>query len=200
MTNFLHAVIGGVVIAFIGAFVACNIMFDIWKRKGKLAPEEINAPEISPDVPESALVAVMIGKFIGTEDMKDEMFARQDMGQTVAIEPSDGLVCAPVNGKIEMIFETGHAFGMRMSDGTGLLIHIGVDTVNLKGQGFTVLKKAGDTVKAGEPVVRVDLDVLKKAGYSSQTMIVITEPVNDDMKVAFTEFGKNVKRGEILNR
>ncbi|MBQ7593436.1 MAG: PTS glucose transporter subunit IIA, partial [Synergistaceae bacterium] len=122
------------------------------------------------------------------------------MGQTVAIEPSDGTVAAPVNGKIEMIFETGHAFGMRMSDGTGLLIHIGVDTVNLKGQGFTVLKKAGDVVKAGEPIVRVDLDVLKKAGYSAQTMIVITEPVDEDVKVAFTEFGKTVKRGDILNK
>lgn len=200
MTNFLNAVIGGVVIAFAGAFVSCNIMFDIWKRKGKLAPEEVNSPDTLPDVPDDAIVAVANGKFIGPDEMKDEMFARQDMGQTVAIEPSDGTICAPVNGKIEMIFETGHAFGMRMSDGTGLLIHIGVDTVNLKGQGFTVLKKAGDNVKAGEPVVRVDLDVLKKAGYSSQTMIVITEPVNEDKPVDFIEFGQNVSRGHKLTK
>ena len=200
MTNFVNAVIGGVVIAFIGSWVSCNIMYDIWKKKGKLSPEELGLTEEIAPVADNAIVAVADGKFIGPDEMKDEMFARQDMGQTVAIEPSDGTICAPVNGKIEMVFETGHAFGMRMSDGTGLLIHIGVDTVNLKGQGFTVLKKAGDNVKAGEPVVRVDLDVLKKAGYSSQTMIVITEPVKEDELVSFIEFGKNVKRGEILNR
>lgn len=200
MSNLLHAVIGGVIIAFVGAFVSCNIMFYIWKRKGKLAPEEINSPEVIADVPDNAIVSVADGKFIGPDEMKDEMFARQDMGQTVAIEPENGIIAAPVNGKIEMIFETGHAFGMRMSDGTGLLIHIGVDTVNLKGKGFTVLKKAGDNVKAGEPVVRVDLDVLKQAGYSSQTMIVITEPVNEDVKAEFIEFGKKVKRGEILSK
>ncbi|MBQ7593018.1 MAG: PTS glucose transporter subunit IIA [Synergistaceae bacterium] len=197
MNNLVNAIIS-VAIAFVGAWVACNVMYDIWLRRGKIPPEERG--EVLPDVPDDAIVAAVNGKFIGPDEMKDEMFAQQTMGQTVAIEPSDGTVAAPVNGKIEMIFETGHAFGMRMSDGTGLLIHIGVDTVNLKGQGFTVLKKAGDVVKAGEPIVRVDLDVLKKAGYSAQTMIVITEPVDEDVKVAFTEFGKTVKRGDILNK
>ena len=200
MTNFVNAVVGGVVIAFIGSWVSCNIMYDIWKKKGKLSPEELGLTEEIAPVADDAIVAVANGRFIGPDEMKDEMFARQDMGQTVAIEPSDGTICAPVNGKIEMIFETGHAFGMRMSDGTGLLIHIGVDTVNLKGQGFTVLKNAGDNVKAGEPVVRVDLDVLKKAGYSSQTMIVITEPVNEDKPVDFIEFGQNVSRGHKLTK
>ena len=197
MNNLVNAIIS-VAIAFVGAWVACNVMYDIWLRRGKIPPEERG--EVLPDVADDAIVAAVNGKFIGPDEMKDEMFAQQTMGQTVAIEPSDGTVAAPVNGKIEMIFETGHAFGMRMSDGTGLLIHIGVDTVNLKGQGFTVLKKAGDVVKAGEPIVRVDLDVLKKAGYSAQTMIVITEPVDEDVKVAFTEFGKVVKRGDILNK
>ena len=197
MNNLVNAIIS-VAIAFVGAWVACNIMYDIWLKRGKIPPEERG--EVIPDVADDAIVAAVNGRFIGPDEIKDEMFAQQTMGQTVAIEPSDGTVSAPVNGKIEMIFETGHAFGMRMSDGTGLLIHIGVDTVNLKGQGFTVLKKAGDVVKAGEPIVRVDLDVLKKAGYSAQTMIVITEPVNDDVKVAFTEFGKTVKRGDILNK
>ncbi|MBQ9389350.1 MAG: PTS glucose transporter subunit IIA, partial [Synergistaceae bacterium] len=131
--------------------------------------------------------------------IKDAMFSEQSMGQTVAVEPSDGVISAPANGKIEMIFETGHAFGMRMPDGTGLLIHIGVDTVNLKGQGFTVLKKEGDNVKAGEPVVRVDLDVLRNAGYSPQTMIVITEPVEEGKPLTFIEFGKDVSRGDVIS-
>lgn len=122
------------------------------------------------------------------------------MGQTVAVEPSDGLIASPANGVIEMIFPTAHAFGLRMNDGTGLLIHIGIDTVKLNGKGFTVLKKQGDTVKAGEPVVRVDLNALKNAGYSSQTIIVVTEPVEEGKLLEFAEFGKKVSRGEKVSR
>ena len=199
MTNFMNAVIGGVVIAFIGSWVACNIFYDIWAKKGKIPVEELKGPAVIPEVPDNVIVAAANGKFIGPDDIKDAMFSEQSMGQTVAVEPSDGVISAPANGKIEMIFETGHAFGMRMPDGTGLLIHIGVDTVNLKGQGFTVLKKEGDNVKAGEPVVRVDLDVLRNAGYSPQTMIVITEPVEEGKPLTFIEFGKDVSRGDVIS-
>ena len=200
MTNLVNAIIGGVVIAFVGSWVACNVLYDIWLKKGKIPPEETGKIQAVPEMPDDALVAVANGKFIGPEDMKDEMFSQQAMGQTVAVEPSDGTISAPANGILEMIFETGHAFGMRMADGTGLLVHIGVDTVNLKGEGFTVLKKQGDIVKAGEPVIRVDLEVLKKAGYSSQTMLVITEPADEYKQAEFTDFGKNVLRGERLNK
>lgn len=200
MTNLVNAIIGGVVIAFVGSWVACNVLYDIWLKKGKIPPEETGKIQAVPEMPDDALVAVANGKFIGPEDMKDEMFSQQAMGQTVAVEPSDGTISAPANGILEMIFETGHAFGMRMADGTGLLVHIGVDTVNLKGEGFTVLKKQGDIVKAGEPVIRVDLEVLKKAGYSSQTMLVITEPADENKQAEFTDFGKNVLRGERLNK
>ena len=200
MTNLVNAVIGGVVIAFVGSWVACNVMYDIWAKKGKIPDEELKGPEAVPVVPDNVIAAVANGKFIGPDEMKDKMFSQQSMGQTVAIEPSDGVIVAPVNGTIEMIFPTAHAFGMRMPDGTGLLIHIGVDTVNLKGQGFTLLKKEGDSVKAGEPVVRVDLDVLRNAGYSPQTMIVITEPTEEGKITEFIEFGKEVSRGEILSR
>ncbi len=196
MTNFMHAVIGGVVIAFVGAWVACNVLYDIWKKQGKIPPEELGITEEAPAVPDDVIVAAVNGTLIGPADIKDEMFSQQTMGQTIAIEPSDGTIASPVNGTIEMIFPTGHAFGLRMKDGTGLLVHIGVDTVNLKGQGFTVLKKQGDSVKAGEPVVRVDLETVKGAGYSPQTIIVITEPVNEDELVSFIEFGQAVTRGD----
>lgn len=86
-----------------------------------------------------------------------------------------------------------------MNGGTGLLVHIGIDTVNLKGKGFTVLKKQGGKVKAGEPMVRVDLESLKSAGYNPQTMIVIAEPAKEGELISFIEFGKTVSRGEKLN-
>ena len=198
MSNFMHAVIGGVVIAFVGAWVACNIFYDIWKRQGKIPPEELGITDEASAVPDDVIVAAVNGTLIGPEDIKDEMFSQQTMGQTIAIEPSDGTIASPVNGTIEMIFPTGHAFGLRMKDGTGLLVHIGVDTVNLKGQGFTVLKKQGDAVKAGEPVVRVDLEAVRGAGYSPQTIIVITEPVKEDELVSFIGFGQPVTRGDVI--
>ena len=102
-------------------------------------------------------------------------------------------------GKLEMIFETGHAFGLRMKDGTGLLIHIGVDTVELKGKGFTVLKKAGDSVTAGEPVIKADLKVIRDVGFSAQTMLVLSEPLDDAKPVSFLPFGSEVTRGQRLN-
>ena len=198
MSNFMHAVIGGVVIAFVGAWVACNVFYDIWKRQGKIPPEELGITDEASAVPDDVIVAAVNGTLIGPEDIKDEMFSQQTMGQTIAIEPSDGTIASPVNGTIEMIFPTGHAFGLRMKDGTGLLVHIGVDTVNLKGQGFTVLKKQGDAVKAGEPVVRVDLEAVRGAGYSPQTIIVITEPVKEDELVSFIGFGQPVTRGDVI--
>ena len=198
MTNFMNAVIGGVVIAFVTSWIACNILYDIWKKQGKIPPEELG--QVLPDFPDDVIVSVAEGRFIGPDEIKDEAFAGESMGQTVAVEPSDGLIASPANGVIEMIFPTAHAFGLRMNDGTGLLIHIGIDTVKLNGKGFTVLKKQGDTVKAGEPVVRVDLNALKNAGYSSQTIIVVTEPVEEGKLLEFAEFGKKVSRGEKVSR
>lgn len=204
MSNFFCAVIG-VIIAMAVSFAASYILFGVWAKRGKLDPEETGEslvpemPSVAP-VEDDALVAVADGVFIGPEQIVDEMFKTEAMGQTVAVDPTSNIICAPANGEIEMLFETGHAFGMRMKNGTGLLVHIGVDTVALNGQGFTVLKKQGDTVTAGEPVVKVDLDAVKKAGYSTQTMLVITEPLDDAAPVSFIDFGTKVTRGQKLNK
>ena len=211
MNNLIFACIG-TVIAIVVSFIATFILFGIYGAKGKLDPEEtgkaVPQPEtettvseiedvVLEDVDDDAIVAVANGELIPASMIKDEAFAAQAMGQTVAVEPSDGVIVSPANGEIELVFDTGHAFAVRMKDGTGLLIHIGIDTVGLGGNGFHVLKKQGDTVRAGEPVVCVDLDVVRKAGLSMQTMIIVTEPV-DDTPVAFTNFGK-VSRGQVIN-
>lgn len=204
MSNFVCAIIG-VLIAMVVAFLVSYFLWGIWAKKGKLDPEETGeAPAAKaaalPAVADNTLVAFADGKFIGPDEMVDEMFKTEAMGQTVAIEPANGTICAPANGELEMVFETGHAFGMRMADGTGLLIHIGVDTVSLKGTGFKVLKKQGDQVKAGEPVVKVDLKAVKDAGYSTQTMLVITEPLDDAKPVEFLDFGASVTKGQKLTK
>ena len=204
MSNLVYAVIG-VVIAMVIAFVACWIMFGIWAKRGKLDPIETGETPAAPAVPDvapvadDAIVAVASGTLIGPDKIKDEMFSQEAMGQTIAVEPTSGVIVAPANGALEMVFETGHAFAVRMKDGTGLLVHIGVDTVNMKGEGFKMLKKQGDEVKAGEPVVQVDLKAVEAAGYSTQTMIVVTEPANEDTPVSYIGFGP-VKAGQVITK
>ena len=148
------------------------------------------------DVSDKAIVAVVDGEIIPTETIADETFAQSMMGKTIAIEPSNGNIVSPCNGKIELIFPTGHAFGVRMKDGTGIIVHIGIDTVKTKGDGFKVLKKQGDDVKAGEPVVKVDLDKLKKLGYILTAMTIISEPIESRL---YSDKNLHiVKKGDIL--
>ena len=210
MSNFFCAIIG-VIIAMVVAFVVSYVLFGVWAKQGKLDPIEsgtepavpvapANAMPAVPTVADNVLVAMADGTFIGPDNMVDEMFKTEAMGQTVAIDPSSGVICAPANGTLEMVFDTGHAFGLRMADGTGLLVHIGVDTVSLKGKGFKTFKKAGDAVRAGDPVVEVNLKTVKDAGLSAQTMLVITEPLDGAAPVAFIDFGSKVTRGQKLTK
>jgi PTS system N-acetylglucosamine-specific IIC component len=99
------------------------------------------------------------------------------MGPGIAIEPTDDVVTAPADGTVESVFPTGHAIGLRLNDGTELLIHIGIDTVSMKGDGFETLVAAGDVVKTGDPLVRFDRDRIAAAGHATVTpMIVLNNP------------------------
>lgn len=118
------------------------------------------------------------------------------MGKTIAVEPTNGIFVAPANGVIELLFPTGHAFAVRMNDGTGLLVHIGINTVELNGDGFKVYKKQGDKVSAGEKIVTVDLDKVKVAGKPLTTMTIITEPV-EGKEYNFIDFAP-VTRNQII--
>lgn len=200
MNNFIFACIG-TAIAIVVSFIATFILFGVYAAQGKLDAAETGKEPVVPAVAivphkDNEIVAVANGELIPASRIKDEAFAAEAMGQTVAVEPSDGLIVSPANGEVEMVFDTGHAFVVRMKDGTGLLIHIGIDTVSLQGKGFRVLKKQGESVKAGEPVVDVDLAAVTKAGYSMQTMIIVSEPA-DDKTMAFKNFGM-VSRGQTI--
>lgn len=151
-----------------------------------------------PAYKDSDVVAVCSGEFIEAAKISDPVFAEGMMGQTVAIEPTDGTIVSPVNGTIEAVFPTGHAFGVRTNDGTGYLIHIGVDTVAMNGDGFTAVKKQGDSVKAGETVVKVDLAKVKAANHPTTTMIIVTEPV-DGKTYNYIDFGP-VTKGQVISK
>lgn len=154
--------------------------------------------EVLPEVSDLDVVAVCSGKLIPAEEISDPVFSTSMMGQTIAIEPDNSDIVSPVNGTIETMFATGHAFCVRAEDGTGYLIHIGINTVEMRGDGFEALKKEGATVKAGEKVVSVDFGKVKAKGYPCTTMLIVTEPV-DGREYQYIDFGK-VEKNQVISK
>lgn len=124
------------------------------------------APASNTDLNVSTeLVSPLDGELLPLSEVKDEVFSSGAMGEGVAIEPSQGVLHAPANGRVVMTFPTGHAIGMKTKDGAEILMHIGMDTVNLQGKGFETLVDKGDEVKAGDELVKFDIDEIHSAGY-----------------------------------
>ncbi|MBP3894145.1 MAG: PTS system trehalose-specific EIIBC component [Atopobiaceae bacterium] len=139
------------------------------------------------------LAAVMDGTAISMIDAPDAVFASLAMGDGVVIEPSDGALYSPVSGTVTMLFDTKHAIGLLADDGAEILIHIGVDTVELEGKPFTAHCAQGDKVKAGDLLMEVDLDALEAAGKPSATMVIVT---NSDSYSAIKANVGPIKAGE----
>lgn len=130
------------------------------------------------------IVAPADGELIDITSVSDPMFAGKMLGESCAFRYMQDKVtiCAPANGVLSAFFPTGHAFGIRMNNGVEILIHIGIDTVNENGNGFQILKKKqGDDIKAGEPVVEVDVAKLSQK-YDMSTIIIITDPKDKSLR------------------
>lgn len=122
------------------------------------------------------LKSILDGTVVPLEEVSDEVFSQKIMGDGVAIEPSGSVVCAPADGEITVVMqETGHACGMKLKNGMEILIHVGVDTVSMGGDGFEILVKEGDMVKSGTPLIRFDKEKIKAAGHPCTTMLIVTE-------------------------
>lgn len=132
---------------------------------------------VSVDVVRGAVFAPVAGLVEATDQIPDPVFACEAMGQTVAVWPSDGNVYAPIGGTVASAMP--HAFGIAGDEGVEVLVHVGVDTVNMAGDGFEVWVKAGDHVSAGDPVLTFDRDKVAKAGYKDIVMTIITN--SDDL-------------------
>ncbi|WP_051629506.1 PTS sugar transporter subunit IIA [Lacrimispora aerotolerans] len=113
------------------------------------------------------------GTVIPLAEVSDPVFAEEVMGPGVGIEPEEGKLYAPVDGEIISVFPTGHAIGMKTADGMEVLLHIGIDTVQLEGDGFQAFVKQGDHVKAGELLVEFDCAKIKEKGYQTTTMVLV---------------------------
>lgn len=120
------------------------------------------------------IYAPLAGKAIQLDEVSDPVFAKKMLGDGMAIIPESSIVYSPVNGKITMFAETKHAIGLVTEEGVEILIHIGIDTVTLKGTGFKSLVADGDQVKVGTPLVEVDLATLKKHALDPTTMVIVT--------------------------
>ena len=123
------------------------------------------------------------GIVLPLEQLPDETFAAAILGPGCGIEPTGKTVYAPFDGTVTQIATTLHAVGITSNDGIELLIHVGMDTVDMKGQGFTVLVKENQKVTAGTPLLKVDLDAIRAAGHPTATAIIVTDGAGDEVKM-----------------
>ena len=116
----------------------------------------------------------MTGRSVSLDDVDDKVFASRALGEGVGIVPTDGRVVAPVSGTLVAVPKSGHAFGIKTEDGVEVLVHVGIDTVRLKGEHFDVKVAKGQQVSAGDHLVDVNLDGIREAGYDTTTVVVVT--------------------------
>lgn len=121
-----------------------------------------------------SIAAPMTGEIIEIEKVPDEVFSKKMVGEGLAIKPSNGTVVAPCNGEVIQVFPTNHAIGILTTEGIEILIHVGLDTVNLKGNGFKSFVSAGDHVKKGDRLLEVDLEYVKNNDKSTISPILVT--------------------------
>ncbi len=166
----------------------------IEKEAAKLAAEEIATEK--PCTQE--ILAPISGKAVPLSQVNDPTFAQEIMGKGAAIIPEGNTFCSPVNGEIVMVFNTEHAIGIRSDEGAEILIHVGMDTVNLGGKHFHALKKAGDKVKAGEPILNADLKAIQNEGYDIVTPVIVTNSPDFTAITAANE--GEIHTGDVLIR
>lgn len=170
--NFVHMVIG-VAIAAAVAFVLTLILGFEDEVEEETTSE---VAEISTN--NEIVVSPIEGEVKELSSIEDPTFASGMMGEGIAIEPTVGKVLSPVDGTIEVLFDTKHAIALKSNSGAEILIHVGMDTVELKGQHFTAHAKQGQAVKKGDLIVEFDIESIKKAGYSVTTPVIITNTPN----------------------
>ena len=130
------------------------------------------------------------GKAVEISEVSDPTFGQEILGKGMAIIPSVGKVVAPVDGRVEMVFDTKHAISMKTVEGAELLIHVGLDTVNLKGEPFTAHVTAGQEVKAGDLMLEFDIEAIKAAGLEVISPVVVCN--TPDYKEVKVDAGKDV--------
>ena len=141
----------------------------------------------------SIIACPVNGEVLPITDSSDTVFSEKMMGDGFVVRPKDGEFCSPVDGTVSMVFETKHAIAFTTDSGFDVLVHIGMDTVKLNGQGYEILVNAGDKVKIGQKVASVDLEFIKGKGFSVETPVVITNL--DGKEISLSKTG-NLNSGD----
>lgn len=175
MGNLIVA-LSGMAISMVVAFVLTMVLY---KDKEEVKEVENKVKEDTKEVKSNKLekeivVSPIKGEVLNLSDIEDAAFSSGVLGQGVAIIPSDGKVVAPVDGVVTTLFPSLHAIGILSDEGVEVLIHIGLNTVQLEGRGFEACIKQGDRITKGQTILKFDIDVIKEAGYSVVTPIVVT--------------------------
>ncbi len=152
--------------------------------------------EKAPAFDGNKLYAPLNGKAVPVTEVPDPTFAEGLLGNGIAIIPSDGKVCSPVDGTVETMFDTGHAVCLKSTTGVEILIHVGLETVGLNGAPFTVKCKNGDTVKKGQLLFEADLAAIQAAGLPIITPVLVCN--TDDYPTFETFEGKDVTNDDII--
>ena len=170
-------------------------MFGFLKKK-RVENQGIELPQLEIDGKKEIICAPIEGMAVGCEEISDLTFQQEMLGKCVAIRPSVGKVYAPVNGKIEMMIETLHALSMTSEKGAEILIHVGIDTVALKGKHFKAYVKEGSMVKRGELLMEFDIPAIEAAGYDMISPVIICN--SDDYAEVEKNTGKQVRVGDTI--
>lgn len=197
----------GCAVAFFGALILVWIfgfkdpVEDLGTEPDEEAPVSTLTPDaykelVDPGGGHTRIMSPMDGRVLPLSAVPDPVFAEGSMGLGVAIEPTGNQVYSPVTGKVVMVFPTKHAIGLKSDDGLELLIHMGLDTVQLKGEGFAVNVAKGDRVEVGDLLAEFDPKVITEAGYSLITPIIVTNSAQYDDIPAFPQ--ETVKHGHEL--
>lgn len=132
------------------------------------------------------------------KSLNDGVFSEEMLGKGFAIQQSDGKVYCPIEGTIISVFPTNHAYGIQNKNGLSLLIHIGIDTVNLKGKGFQSFVNIGDNIKQGDLLAKVDLNLLKENQVVSDVICVVTTDSKVQPKAINIDEGKKVNKNDLV--
>ncbi|MCE4048121.1 MULTISPECIES: beta-glucoside-specific PTS transporter subunit IIABC [Bacillaceae] len=174
--SFFYFACIGAVISIVVTFIATLILYKDPVESvvdGASEPKKPAAKE-KQHINGATVLSPMQGTLHGLKHVDDGMFSEEILGQGVAIEPSEGTVVSPINGTVSAVFDSKHAIGLTSEDGIELLIHIGIDTVQLNGEGYEYLIQKGQEVRIGDKLIQFDLEGIKSKGYKTITPIVIT--------------------------
>ncbi|MGQ7555407.1 PTS system trehalose-specific EIIBC component [Streptococcus suis] len=195
---------GAFFMTMIVAIVVPMILTAVFKRTGAFSKKEETVEEVvvvTETVVEIGSAIELISPLTGqTKELSqatDPVFASGVMGQGVLIDPSEGILVAPIDGEVSVLFPTNHAVGITATNGVELLMHIGMDTVGLEGKGFTAHVKQGDKVKAGDKLISFDIDVIKAAGLVAETPVIVTNQTDFNTEV-LGSLPRSVERGQAI--